>query len=288
MPARPIAFVTYPERPALTEDDALGAAALARRGLEVSAVPWSAQVDWRRYDAVVLRSCWDYFLHPAAFAQWLSQLERSGVTTFNPVPLLRWNLHKGYLAELAARAVRIVPTAFLEQGARVQLPALLAERGWKEAVVKPLVSAGAYETWRTTGAGEDGARFAAALARGGLLVQPFLEEISTQGEWSLLFYGGRFSHAVLKRPAAGDFRVQQHLGGSLAALPPPPGVRQAAQGVLALAPAPPLYARVDGVLVGGAFHLMELELLEPVLYFGMSTHAAEAFAEALAGVLPPR
>ena len=220
------------------------------------------------FDVVVLRSNWDYHFAPDQFLAWLDQRERAGVPIWNPPALVRWNLTKRYLCDLGTAGVPVVPTVVLEDHPE-QLPALLHEHGWSRVVVKPLVSASAHDT--TLVLAGDAARVADAIARGEIrqpvLVQPFLEEIRTRGEWSLVFIDGAFTHAVLKHPAATDFRVQPRLGGRAAAARPPAPVLRAAEKVLAALPLAPLYARVDGIEAGAGFRVMEVELNEPGLFF---------------------
>ena len=195
-----------------------------------------------------------------------------------------------YQRHLAARGVATVPTVWLERGADADLGGLLAERGWAEAVVKPAISASARETWVTSPSSgrTDQGRFRALLLAGDALVQPVVPEVRRTGEWSLIFLGGAFSHAMLKRPREGDFRVQEELGGSALREEPSPALVQQARQALAAAPAPCLYARVDGVERDGRLVLMELELIEPVLYFGADPGAADRFAGACLDLLARR
>ena len=293
IPGRLVALATYQKHPALTPDDRLLAAALAERGIETDAIPWSdPAVDWARYAAVVVRSCWDYHLRPDDFRAWVDALDAAGVRLVNPAPLLRWNADKRYLADLAARGVPIVPTHLAERGSRETLAAIAGRAGWDGLVVKPAVSASAHDTWRVAGvpSADDERRFRALVARGRAIVQPFLPEVVALGEWSLLYFGGRFSHAVLKRARAGDFRVQAEFGGS--AEPADPGAEVAAEGAAVLDAvralvhgAVPVYARVDGCVAGGRFVLMELELIEPTLFLGAHPEAPGRCAGAIASVL---
>ncbi len=278
-----IAFVTWHGLPGLSADDRLAAAAAASRNAGVEPAVWDDPgVDWSGYDAVVLRSTWDYHHRPAEFLQWIARLEAAGVRVWNPPALLRWNLDKRYLAELGGQGVAVVPTLTLRQDSGTSLPSTLASAGWDEAVVKPAVSASAHETWRTSRARAelDAARFAALVRAGDVLVQPYLPAIE-QGEWSLCFIGGRYSHAVLKRPRPGDFRVQSELGGEVLVARPEPGLVGCAEEIVARLPAPWLYARVDACEVDGALVLMELELIEPTLFFHADPAAPARFAEAL-------
>lgn len=258
-----IALVTFAGIPDLTADDQLLATALHDLGADVRAVVWDdADVDWASFDAVVLRSTWDYHLRIDEFLAWLDRLEACGANVWNPVPVVRWNANKTYLRELD---VPQVPTVFVARGGDVG--AVLRERGWERAVVKPTVSATAFETHVV-----DVGRASARHATRDVLVQPFVDEIVRDGEWSVLFFGGAYSHAVLKRAKAGDFRVQNDFGGTAERREPPPEVLDGARRILDAAPAT-LYARVDGVAIDGVFTLMELELIEPALFLGQDAEA---------------
>lgn len=298
-----IAFVTYAAHPELETDDRPLADALLRRGASVTAHVWDdPTVDWTAFDASVIRSTWDYFLKPDRFREWLDAHESDGTRMLNPIPAMRWNMDKRYLRDLEQRGVPIVPTHWVERGERAELGDILRHRGWDDVVVKPAISGAAYETWRTTRelAPDGGARIHALATSGAVLVQPFLPEIERDGEWSLLFFGGDFSHAARKRPRPGDFRVQSQFGGLYSAEHPPKLAIDAAHLVIdaaldltGLTPRELPYARVDGCIVDGAFLLMELEIIEPSLFFAQSPGAAERCAasilDAMAlGVARPR
>jgi len=281
-----IALATYTKLPSLNEDDLLLVPAL--RELGVTAVPavWdSPDVCWEEFQGVVVRSCWDYHRRLEEFLAWVTRLERAGVAVWNPPAVLRWNSHKGYLRDLAARGVSIVPTRWLERAAAVDLAGLLRDAAWRQAVVKPAVSASAHGTWRTSveTASADQRQLDELLRAGDVMVQPFMREVRDTGEWSMLFLGGRFSHAVLKRPGAGagDYRVQWEFGGSAVTMAPPGRLLADAEAVMAAVPGHPLYARVDGVEREGRLVLMELELIEPHLFLGWDAGAAARLAGAL-------
>ncbi|HSF41657.1 MAG TPA: hypothetical protein VLT87_17795 [Thermoanaerobaculia bacterium] len=283
-----IAFVTHAGRPDLADDDRLAAAEISRRGARVEAAVWDdPHVDWSGFDRVVLRSCWDYHLRLPEFLGWLGGLERAGAPVWNPPAVVRGNADKGYLADLAAGGVPVVATMRVERGAAADLASILDERGWTDAVVKPAVSASAFLTRRVRReeAVEAQADFEHLLALSAALVQPFLPEVQSGGEWSLLFFAGEYSHAVLKRPRAGDFRVQTEHGGSTLAQRPSPALVAQARQVLEHIPGPWLYARVDGVEVDGTFLLMELELIEPSLFLACDREAPARFATAVLGPL---
>jgi glutathione synthase/RimK-type ligase-like ATP-grasp enzyme len=279
-----IAFVTYSGLPGLSDDDRLAVEELRRRGAEVEPAVWDDPgVRWSRYDRVVIRSCWDYHKRLEEFLGWLERMEREEIPLWNPARVVRGNVDKAYLVELAAAGLPVVPTAHRERGAPADLAGLLDERGWSEVVVKPSVSASAFRT-RRIGRGEAPAAQAdldELLASSGVLIQPFMTEIQSGGEWSLIFLGGDFSHAVLKRPRAGDFRVQQELGGSAVSAAPSASLIGQARAIVRATPDPWLYARVDGVEAGGTFTLMELELTEPSLFLESDPGAPARFAEAI-------
>jgi glutathione synthase/RimK-type ligase-like ATP-grasp enzyme len=276
-----IALATCAQVPNLTPDDQLLLRALVAGGSRAEPAIWdSAGTDWTKYDAVVIRSCWDYHLRLSAFIAWLEAVERSGTALWNPAAVLRWNADKIYLREVAGRGVDIVPTLWISSEDGISLVKILEQQGWDDAVVKPSVSASAYQTKRLDRASADAEEqwFRSLLRSGPALIQPFLRQIQTAGEWSLIFISGEFSHATLKQPAGGDFRVQSELGGQYYPAFPEPPMIETARHILKTAPEPCLYARVDGCVVEGRFLLMELELIEPVLFLQQSREAAERLA----------
>ena len=275
-----ILFATAPGIPALTQDDQIAADALQSRGFHVAPLVWSAAPDHMSPDAVVIRSCWDYHLHEDAFRAWIDRLESDGTRVINSPALVRWNLHKSYIAELQRQGVAVVPTVFVRNGDTRRLREIIDACGWREAVVKPAVSLSAWETWRVplrdADAFED--RFVHLRTQGDVLVQEFLPAVSSAGEWSLMFFGQRFTHAVRKLPKNGDFRVQTEHGGSVALETPPQRLIDAAERVLHALPETPVYCRIDGVESGGAFTVMEVEAIDPVLFFALHPPAATHFA----------
>ena len=279
-----IAFVTCERLPEIHEDDRLVADALQRLGFQVTAAVWNdPAVDWRQFASVVIRAAWDYHLDEARYTAWLRRCEREGVNLQNPPATVLANIDKRYLADFADAGVAIVPIEYVDRGQRQSLRTLLERRNWTRAVVKPAVSASADGTWRTSlaTAAADQMLLDEEVMRRSLLVQPFAEEIVTLGEWSVVFFDGEYSHAVLKKPAAGDFRVQEELGGHGEPRDPSPAIVEQARSVLAHAAGPLLYARVDGIERNGQFVLMELEINEPFLYLGSSGGAAKRFADAI-------
>lgn len=232
-------------------------------------------VDWARYEAVVIRSTWDYHRSLTRFLRWCDQVQ-AATRLVNPVSLARWNAHKRDLGDLAGAGVPVVPTELVTGGSGgpgESLAAVADRRGWDEVVLKPAVGAGSLGTSRHRPDDPAAERaFAALAARGDVLVQPFLSEIESRGETSVVVVDGTVTHAVAKVPAAGDFRVQEQYGGRRWAVEP-----TAAEVALALeavtvaeATARPVYARVDCVTVDGAPHVMELEVIEPALFLPLA------------------
>ena len=284
VPRAKIALVTCAQYPELFEDEHALIARFATRGIDAQAVIWNdPNVDWQCFDRVVLRNTWDYFERMGEFLPWLARLERERVELRNSIPLVRWNMDKFYLRELEGKGVRIVPTLFLDRGSTVNLAECIQERRFGEAILKPAVSGGAYRTHRIpAGAGRDFQSHAEVILKEcGALVQPFVSEVVSEGEWSFLFFGGVFSHAVLKTPAAGDFRVQSQFGAHTVAMSPSPELIAEARRSLELLPFPALYARIDGVRVKGELQLMEVEAIEPYLFTAKLPAAQDRFVDCL-------
>ena len=225
-------------------------------------------VDWEAFDAVVVRSTWDYFDHPDAFRAWV---ERVGPTVpfFNPPDVVLWNAHKAYLRDLGERGVPVVDTVWVAAGERAEVP-------FAEAVVKPAVSGGSQGLRRMRG-GE------AVDAQEDTLVQPLLASIADEGELSLLYAGGELSHTVRKVPARGDIRSQPEFGSDVR-LEPAPGEAVETAGLVLDAIGRELpYARVDLVRAAdGTLRLIELEVIEPQLYLRWDPASPARFAGALA------
>ncbi len=283
-----IALATCSELPALDDDDHGYVRALRDRGATVTLPCWDdAAADWD-VDLVVIRSTWDYSQRKDAFVAWAERVD-AGTTLLNPSSMVRWNTDKQrYLTDLSEQGIPTVPTAWLPLSSeRVDVAALVARHGFQDVVIKPIVGAGSRDTIRV------GAKDTATeaqffvdqqLSTQALMVQPFLPGIS-EGEVSLIFLEGAqrlaFSHAVIKRPALGDFRSQPEFGSEVEGHSPTPTERDIAERALHLAGGRPLYARVDLVTgLDGQPTLIELELVEPCLYLGWSDDAAAAFADA--------
>jgi glutathione synthase/RimK-type ligase-like ATP-grasp enzyme len=196
---------------------------------------------------------------------------------------VRWNADKRYLLDLARRGIATIPTMIVPRGRGCDVESLAIAEGWTRFVLKPTVSASGYETYALRTPLDDAAREAIAkvTAIGDALLQPFVEEVPRYGEYSFTFIDGAFSHATLKRATPGEFRVQTEHGGSVEPVDAPRALVEQATHALKVLPETPLYARVDGIARGSAFLLMELELIEPNLFLGEASGAAERLAAAI-------
>jgi glutathione synthase/RimK-type ligase-like ATP-grasp enzyme len=281
-----VALVTCAAYPNLYEDDLLLARALEQLGTSAVPAVWSdAAIDWTSFAALVIRTPWDYFERAAEFRAWLDARIASGVLMCNSGDILDWNYDKRYLQDLEAAGMPLVPTICIGRGEQADVAALARARGWNEIVVKPTISGGAYRTYRFFV--EDTAAYTKeidhTLADRGVLVQPFLSEILTGGELSMLFFDGVYSHAVRKRPKPGDYRVQFQFGGTTESVEVEPALVAQARACVLAAPSLPVYARVDGVVKDGRFLLMELEAFEPLMFLASHREAPERFARAVHG-----
>jgi glutathione synthase/RimK-type ligase-like ATP-grasp enzyme len=287
--AHRIAVATSAESPGINTDDEQLVRHLADAGVVSQPVLWNdAGADWSAFDTVLIRTTWDYHEHYARFLDWLARLETLRVPTINPNRMLRWNSDKRYLLELPPLGIAIIPTQVAHAD---ELRSALAQVRGTEVVVKPTVSGSAWNTVRgVAGTAELDRAVAKLPQRLEYLVQPFVPEVAQEGEWSLLFFGGAYSHAVCKRPANDDYRVQREFGGSVAIVAPPPEALEAARHALSAVAqmceqrgfGGISYARIDGVRSGRRFLIMEVELIEPFLFLDGAPEASRRFAAEIA------
>lgn len=261
-------------------------ATLHDEGIHATPTPWTAHVGdaagLRDFAQVLPLLVWSYHLDHARWLEACATWRCASVPMANPAEVLAWNSDKRYLIELSARGVAIPHTVWTPEPSCAQLEQAFADTGADELIVKPSVSGGAWKTQRVRRDGIDEA-VAAAVGGGDMLVQPCLPTIASEGETSLLYFGGELSHVVNKRPVPGDFRVQETFGGQYTLLQEPPaGALELAERTLAAIDAPLLYARIDVVPdADGRWLLMEAELIEPDFYLGVDPRRGAAFAQAL-------
>ena len=286
------AFLTLDDPTGFVIDDELAHEPLADLGWRVSWPSWrQTETPWSEFDAVIIRSPWDYPAHSRAFVRVLERIERSGTRLANPLSIVRWNLEKTYLRALEEVGVPIVPTLWESRVEPDDFDPFLDRLDSEELVIKPVVGANGEDAFRV-GRGEDADRLRYISARHAgrpFMVQPFMRAVVEEGEYSLFYFNGEYSHAICKTPAPGEFRSQEERGSSLIAVEPEaPLLKRARQAMHAVmgrgrgGTKPPLYARVD--LVRDAecdFRVMEVELIEPGLYLRMDPGAPERFARAV-------
>ncbi len=273
-----LGIVTSKEIAQLTAEDRLLAQTFQKQGISATAVVWSdPEIDWNNFDALVIRSCWDYHRKVGEFMNWVGHIEQLRVPISNAPEIVRWNYHKSYLRGLQDQGVTIIPTQWYKAGEQPLLAKVMEEKDWPEIILKPSVGATAYKTEKLDSAAADKHQWDHQYPQG-FMVQKFISEIQSAGEWSLVFLGGRYSHGVLKLASNGEFRVQSDFGGTRQLQEPGAGIKAQCEHILEYCPGNPLYARIDGIEIRGVFHLMEVELIEPELYI-FNDELAHKFVE---------
>lgn len=282
---QPIAFLTMDSLADFVAYDQLVVEQLRQAGITVHDVSWRhPQPNWDQYSLVVIRSPWDYQAAPEAFLAVLEQIEQSSARLLNSLETVRWNIRKTYLRQLEQAGHTIVPTVWLESPTAAELKCVIAYWNTPEIVVKPLIGANADNAFRLPA---DAAphllqQAANAFRHTTALAQPFIDSVVNTGEYSLIFFNGRYSHAVLKTPRSGDFRVQEEHGGIIRTIQPAPDIIACAERSLQSCPQPLLYARVDLVrLPAGQPAIMEIELIEPSLYLSFDPQSPARFADCI-------
>ena len=276
-----ITLATCVKYPALTPSDALLGEALRARGADVVAAPWNGEFSpFAAADGAVVRSTWDYYDVADEFAAWIDRVEEHS-RLVNPRPTLKWNMTKAYLFELAEKGAPVPPMRRIAPAAGAIADAM---DGLKldEAIVKPLAGGTASGLSRIKRGDISALEAAAAMLNGDGLVMPVIREIATAGETSFIFIGGEFSHAVVKTPKPGDIRVQEEHGGTSHLIDAPEWAAAEARRILSLCPGETAYARVDAIIDKDRFVLMEVELVEPELFFTLFPAGAARLADILA------
>ncbi len=258
--------------------------ALEELGHRVIRKSWAdPEFDWSSCSYAIFRTTWDYF---GRFAEWQTWLKKAHAQTsfINPYPLVAWNMDKHYLGELQQKGIRIPETRYIEKGEQVSLKALHEQMGWQDTILKPCIAGSARHTYRLNPENliDYETIFSQLIAEEAMMLQPFQHHILTQGEVSIMVIGGKFTHAVIKQAKDGDFRVQSDYGGSYSLHKPTREEIDFAEKAIAVLEQLPAYARVDIIRDNeNRLALIEIELIEPELWFRLYPAAATALAEHL-------
>ena len=251
-------------------------------------VSWrKPDVDWNNYDAVVIRTTWDYQDDVEGFMACLQRIEASSAQLQNSLKIVEWNISKSYLKDLQNQGINIVPTLWFDSFSLSEIRAGFDYFNSPQLVIKPLISANADHTYRLTPESlvQQADDLKAIFASREFMLQPFLNGIVDEGEYSLFYFAGHYSHSILKQPESGDFRVQEEHGGRLSSIQPCEDMLTTARHSLAALPEDVLYARIDLVRHKKEFVLIEIELIEPSLYFNMDSDSPQRFVVAFIEML---
>jgi hypothetical protein len=279
------AFLTIENTDGWFIDDDLAHQPLQQLGWVIENVPWTANIDWNKFDCVIVRSTWDYQADVASFLDVLHNIDSSSATLFNSLDTVRWNIDKTYLLHLQELGLPTVPTLWFEELTVEVIRNAFDQHSTDQLIVKPIVGANADHTFRisrASGPGELDRLISSFPNRKGML-QPFVDRVISEGEYSAIFFNGKFSHMILKTVKPGDYRVQEEHGGGVIGIPDPSSqILETARNIIDGIPFQTLYSRVDLVrMPDDSYSLMELELIEPALYFRFDSMAATRFAQAI-------
>jgi len=284
-----IAFLTMDSLDGFVSYDGLVRDILASRTVQVDEVSWRANnINWDQYELVVIRSPWDYQSACEQFLNLVTQIDAAGTRLENCLSIVRWNIQKTYLRDLSDQGITIVPTEWLVSPSVADLQGLFDRFDSDDVVIKPIVGANADDAfWLRRETPIETLQTVCDTFQGRMaLGQPFVRSVTDYGEISLIFFAGQYSHSVLKKPKAGDFRVQEEHGGHIQAIVPEASVIEFACRALQAVPGETLYARVDIVfLLDGEPAVMEVELIEPSLYLSFDQESPARFADAIETLL---
>lgn len=280
-------MLTCENLPNLTPADQLLIPALAKHSVYAEAVLWDDKnIDWQDYDYLIFRNTWDYFEKENEFNIWLDTIEKMGIKTLNTIKTINQNKHKFYLRDLEKKGIKIIPTRFIDKTNNLDLATLIPSQ-WKKAVIKPAFSAGSYLTiaFDMVDVNKINELYLSIASEKELLVQEFMPEVQTLGETSFIFFNKKISHCINKKPIEGDFRVQVQFGGKYQLVNPSNILLQKAEEIINTFSEDLLYARVDGIIIENELHLMEIECIEPDLYFNLAENSIDTFVNAVLALI---
>lgn len=262
--------------------------AFEAQGLKVDITYWdNPSYEWQQTKSVLFRTVWDYFERFDEFWEWLEQV-KTKTRLINSYELIKWNIDKHYLRDLKNNGIQVVPTYFADKGSNISLQEIANLNDWKHIVIKPAISASAFNTYKIINdeIEQKEQLFHELLQTHDMLVQPFFPTISELGEASLMVFGGKFTHAILKKAKAGDFRVQDDFGGTVHDYNPTQEEIKFAEKVFQSCTSLPIYGRVDIVWDSNKhIYLSELEIIEPELWIRNRPESANKIAEAVNKIL---
>lgn len=281
---RKVGFVTHLGSSHLTQSDQLVANSLMGQGFnEISALPWDdPKIDWKKYDILILRSCWNYHIKYNEFISWLKKINNMGKFILNPYDTVLWNSNKKYLKELNKKGLSTIATIWIDKNNFNLFDTQFDNLHWQEVIVKPVIGASAFQVKSFSSSDIFAVReyVQKMLLRSDAMIQPLLQEIS-QGELSIIYLGDVYSHTVLKIPKSNGFRSNYEYGATTKLIDLEENILTQANHIYKSLNMRLLYARLDGVVISGKFTLMEVELIEPHLFFDLYPQGADSFASAL-------
>ena len=278
-----VGILTCADFPDLTLSDQKLIPLLKESGIFAEAVIWdNPSFHSTRYDVLLFRNIWDYFTKQEKYFNWLKELTSRNVITINALETILWNSHKFYLKELQAYGIPVILSIFISKDDDTDFRMLMPE-DCEKAVIKPAISAGAYltESFSVSNVDTISTVYKDIRKNNDLIIQKFIPEITSQGEISLVFFDKRYSHAVIKTPKDGDFRIQSQFGGTYKSYFPDDQLVNSCNKILQYTNQDLLYARIDRVMIDDVFHLMELELIEPDLYLDYVQDGHKRFTDVI-------
>jgi len=279
---------TLPEYTNSNTENAQLLSFLKEKGLDITPEVWdNEKLNWSDYNILALKTPWDYCLRIKEFHSWLDKLDRINAFLLNPIQIIRWNSDKIYFKDMEKEGIKLVPTLWLDQGNDFDVENIFEHFKTPKIIVKPRVSGSAKHTYALTKeeALQKREYIKGLIQEENFMTQPFLQEIQTQGEWSLIYFNGKYSHSVLKTAKSDDFRVQDNFGGNAHNLEAPSYLLEAAQNIVDKFAKGCLYARVDGLDINQEFVLMELEIIEPQLFLTENKNAMEMYYQGLLEII---
>jgi len=263
-------------------EDNLAKEALERKGLKVNRINWNDPAfDWTETDFAIFKTTWDYFDRFQEFSEWLTAT-RNLTNFINPVETILWNIDKHYLLDLKGKGINIPDTKFIDAGDKRNLKEVFIECGWKDCILKPVVSGAARHTFKLNinNISVHEEIYKELISKKSMMIQEFQHSVLTEGEITFVVFDGKFSHAILKKAKTGDFRVQDDFGGTVHNYYASDNEIRFAENVVSLCSPIPVYGRVDAILdINNKLAVSELELIEPELWFRNCPESADKYAE---------